>query len=49
MVKNVKITEADSTNPKTGDDSMIAVSMTVMVMAAAALVAIEQLRKRKMI
>lgn len=49
MVKNVKITEADTTNPKTGDDSMIAVSMTVMVMAAAALVAIEQLRKRKMI
>lgn len=41
--------DADPTNPQTGDSSMIYVSMTVMLMAAAALVVVEQLRKRKMI
>ena len=41
--------ESDPTNPKTGDSSMIYVSMSVMLIAAAALVVVEQLRKRKMI
>ncbi len=41
--------DADPTNPQTGDSSMVYVSMTVMLMAAAALVVVEQLRKRKMI
>ncbi len=40
---------ADPTNPQTGDNSMIYVSMTVMLTAAAALIVVEQLRKRKMI
>ena len=40
---------ADPSNPKTGDESMIYVSMTVMLVAAAALVVVAQLRKRKMI
>lgn len=40
---------ADPTNPATGDDSMIFASMTVMTLAAAALVVMMQLRKRKMI
>ena len=40
---------ADPTNPQTGDSSMIYVSMTVMLVAATALVAVEILRKRKMI
>lgn len=42
-------TPADPTNPKTGDNGMIYVSTTVMLLAAAALITIEQLRKRKMI
>lgn len=40
---------ADSTNPQTGDNSMIYVTMSVMVLAAAALVVVQELRKRKMI
>ena len=40
---------ADPSNPATGDDSMIFASMTVMTLAAAALVVVMQLRKRKMI
>ncbi len=40
---------ADPTNPQTGDESMIQVSMMVMLTAAAALIVVEQLRKRKMI
>ena len=40
---------ADPTNPATGDDSVIFTSMTVMTLAAAALVVVMQLRKRKMI
>lgn len=40
---------ADPTNPATGDNSMIFASMTVMTLAAAALVVVMQLRKRKMI
>lgn len=43
------IKPADPTNPATGDNSMIYVSMTVMTLAAAALVVVMQLRKRKMI
>ncbi|MBQ2855148.1 MAG: InlB B-repeat-containing protein [Oscillospiraceae bacterium] len=47
MVKNVKKAVADSSNPKTGDDIMIAV--TTMGLAAVALVSIVELKKRKMI
>lgn len=42
-------TPADPTNPKTGDNSMIFASVTVMLAAATALVAIEVLRKKRMI
>lgn len=47
MVKNVKKAVADSSNPKTGDNIMIAVS--AMALSAAALVSIVELKKRKMI
>ena len=47
MVKNVKKAVADSSNPKTGDNIMIAVS--TMALSAAALVSIVELKKRKMI
>ena len=47
MVKNVKKSTADSSNPKTGDNIMIAVG--TMAMSAAALVSIIELKKRKMI
>ena len=40
---------ADTTNPATGDNGMIYVSMTVMTLAAAAFVTVVELRKRKMI
>ena len=47
MVNNVKKVVADSTNPQTGDT--ITVAATTMVLAAAALVAMTELKKRKMI
>lgn len=47
MVKDATARVADSTNPKTGDTIMIAA--TTMVMAAAALVTLTELKKRKMI
>ena len=47
MVKNVKQSTADSSNPKTGDNIMIAV--TTMALAAVALVSMVELKKRKMI
>jgi len=47
MVKNVKKAVADSSNPKTGDNIMIAA--TTMALSAAALVSIVELKKRKMI
>ena len=47
MVKNAKAYVADSSNPKTGDSIMIAVS--TMTLAAAALVSMVELKKRKMI
>ena len=47
MVKNVKKTVADDTNPKTGDSIMIAA--TTMALSAAALVSMVELKKRKMI
>ena len=47
MVKNVKKAVADSSNPKTGDNIMIAVG--TMALSAAALVSIIELKKRKMI
>ncbi len=47
MVKNVKKAVADSSNPKTGDNIMIAA--TTMALAGAALVAAVELKKRKMI
>jgi len=47
MVKNVKKAVADSSNPKTGDNIMIAVG--TMALSAAALVSIVELKKRKMI
>ena len=47
MVKNVKKSTADSTNPKTGDNIMIAV--TTMTLAAVAVVSMVELKKRKMI
>ena len=47
MVKNVKKAVADTSNPKTGDNIMIAV--TAMALSAAALVSIVELKKRKMI
>lgn len=46
---NTSTTPADPTNPQTGDSSMIFVSMTVMLAAATALVAVEILRKKRMI
>ena len=42
-------TAADPTNPQTGDNSMIFVSLTTMLAAATALVAIEVLRRKRMI
>jgi len=47
MIKNVKKAVADSSNPKTGDNIMIAA--TTMALTAAALVSIVELKKRKMI
>ena len=48
IVKNAKSSsKADSTNPKTGDSIMVAVA--TMTMSAAALVAVAELKKRKMI
>ena len=47
MVKNVKKAVADSSNPKTGDNIMIAA--TTLALSAAALVSIVELKKRKMI
>lgn len=47
MVKNVKKAVADSSNPKTGDNIMIAVG--TLTLSAAALVSIIELKKRKMI
>ena len=47
MVKNAKAYVADSSNPKTGDTIMIAV--TGMTLAAACLVSMIELKKRKMI
>lgn len=40
---------SDPTNPKTGDSSMIFMSMTLMLATATALVAIEVLRRKRMI
>ena len=47
MVKNVKKAVADSSNPKTGDNIMIAVG--TLTLSAAALISIIELKKRKMI
>lgn len=47
MVKNVKKAVADSSNPKTGDNIMIAA--TTLALSAAALVSVMELKKRKMI
>lgn len=47
MVKNVKKAVADSSNPKTGDNIMIAA--TTLALSAAALVSMVELKKRKMI
>ena len=47
MVKNVKTVESDPTNPKTGDG--IFAIMSVMMGSGAALVSLNELRKRKMI
>ena len=47
IVKNASSSTADSSNPKTGDNIMIAVS--TMALAAAALVSVNELKKRKMI
>ena len=46
MVKNVKTVESDPTNPKTGDG--IFAVMSVMMGSGAALVSLNELRKRKM-
>ena len=47
MVKDAKAYVADSSNPKTGDSIMIAVS--TMALAAVAMVSMVELKKRKMI
>ena len=47
VLNGVSNSKADSSNPKTGDNIMIAV--TTMTLAAAALVAVVELKKRKMI
>ncbi len=50
MIENAKVASSgtpDSSNPKTGDNIMIAV--TTMALAAAALVSVTELKKRKMI
>lgn len=47
MIRNVKKAVADSSNPKTGDNIMIAA--TTMALAGAALISLVELKKRKMI